>query len=80
MEEKSIRKAQNEGPLIWMVIIGLCASPLLIPLAIGFIAVIFGLMLALLMLIVAICWVYLYSRCRIVCDHFGDWCFGTICD
>lgn len=48
------KSSKRQVRLIWMVIIGLCASPLLIPLAIGFIAVIFGLMLALLMLIVAI--------------------------
>ncbi len=48
------KSSKRQVRLIWMVIIGLCASPLLIPLAIGFIAVIFGLMLALLLLIVAI--------------------------
>ena len=48
------KSSKRQVRLIWMVIIGLCASPLFIPLAIGFIAVIFGLMLALLMLIVAI--------------------------
>ncbi len=48
------KSSKRQVRLIWMVIIGLCASPLLIPLAIGFIAVIFGLMLALLMIIVAI--------------------------
>ncbi|MFS0993906.1 DUF1700 domain-containing protein [Enterococcus durans] len=48
------KSSKRQVRLIWMVIIGLCASPLLIPLAIGFIVVIFGLMLALLMLIVAI--------------------------
>lgn len=48
------KSSKRQVRLIWMVIIGLFASPLLIPLAIGFIAVIFGLMLALLMLIVAI--------------------------
>ena len=48
------KSSKRQVRLIWMVIIGLFASPLLIPLAIGFIAVVFGLMLALLMLIVAI--------------------------
>ncbi|KAA4891244.1 DUF1700 domain-containing protein, partial [Bacteroides fragilis] len=48
------KSSKRQVRLIWMVIIGLCASPLLIPLAIGFIAVIFGVMLALLLLIVAI--------------------------
>ncbi|QED58846.1 DUF1700 domain-containing protein [Enterococcus durans] len=48
------KSSKRQVRLIWMVIIGLCASPLLIPLAIGFIAVIFGLMLALLMIIAAI--------------------------
>ena len=48
------KSSKRQVRLIWMVIIGLCASPVLIPLAIGFIAVIFGLMLALLLLIVAI--------------------------
>ena len=37
------KSSKRQVRLIWMVIIGLCASPLLIPLAIGFIAVIFGL-------------------------------------
>lgn len=48
------RSSKRQVRLIWMVIIGLCASPLLIPLAIGFVAVIIGLMLALLAIIVAI--------------------------
>lgn len=48
------RSSKRQVRLIWMVIIGLCASPLLIPLAIGFVAVIFGLLLALLAIIVAI--------------------------
>ena len=48
------KSSKRQVRLFWLVIIGLCASPLLIPLAIGFIAVIFGLMLALLLLIVAI--------------------------
>lgn len=48
------KSSKRQVRLIWMVIIGLCASPLLIPLAIGFVAVVFGLMLALLAIIVAI--------------------------
>lgn len=40
--------------LIWMIVIGLCASPLLIPLALAFILAIFGILLGLIGVIIGI--------------------------
>ena len=40
--------------LIWMIVIGLCASPLLIPLALAFILAIFGILIGLIGVIIGI--------------------------
>lgn len=51
-DEVNPRSSKRQIRLIWMIVIGLCASPLLIPLAIGFVAVIVGLLCLLVALLV----------------------------
>lgn len=51
-DEVNPRSSKRQIRLIWMIMIGLCASPLLIPLAIGFVAVIVGLLCLLVALLV----------------------------
>ena len=53
-EEYLVKNPKRQIRLIWLIIIGLFASPVLIPLALGFILVIGGLLVALLALIFSI--------------------------
>ena len=50
-ENELVKNPKRQIRLIWLIIIGLFASPVLIPLALGFILVIGGLLVALLALI-----------------------------
>ena len=53
-ENELVKNPKRQIRLIWLIIIGLFASPVLIPLALGFILVIGGLLVALLALIFSI--------------------------
>ena len=56
-----MKNPKRQIRLIWLIIIGLFASPVLIPLALGFILVIGGLLVALLALIFAVFYVLCIS-------------------